>query len=117
MVDRNLNFDKLEKCIRDNLNKLQKFRGRDIVTLSESDEPDIKTIFNEFLDALQIDIIKFSDSNKKKFTIENLKELLNEWNIKFSGNDIKSIYKYIKNDKKIKNVLSLSKPRGKIISK
>ena len=98
-------FDKLEKCIENNLEKLEKFRNRDITTFSELDESDIKSIFSKFLDALQIDTIKFSDSNKKKFTIENLKELLDKWNIKFSGNDTKSIYKSIKSDEKVKDAI------------
>jgi len=47
-------FDKLEECINRNLQKLENFKGRDISSLSESDEEEIKCIFNEFMDALQI---------------------------------------------------------------
>jgi len=101
----NFDFDKLEECIKNNLEKLKRSRNRDITTLSKSDELDIKSIFSEFLDALQIDTIKFSDSNKKKFTIENLKELLIEGDIEFSGNDTKSIYRSIKNDEKVKDAI------------
>jgi len=50
----NFDLDKLEECIRKNLEKLEKFKGRDIITLSESDEADIKAIFNEFMKSLQI---------------------------------------------------------------
>jgi len=48
------NFDKLEKCIKNNLEKLQKFRQRNITTLSESDEQDIKELFEEFMESLKI---------------------------------------------------------------
>ncbi len=48
-------FDKLEKCIADNLPKIENFRNRDISSLSSSDEGDIKHLFNNFLEALQID--------------------------------------------------------------
>ena len=48
-------FDKLEKCITDNLRKIESFRGKDIFTLSKSDEDDIKHLFTKFLGALQID--------------------------------------------------------------
>jgi len=47
-------FDKLEGCIKNNLEKLKKFRSRDITTLSKSDESDIKSIFTEFMESLQI---------------------------------------------------------------
>ena len=50
----NFDFDKLEECIKKNLEKLQKFREKDIITLSELDEPDIEAIFNEFMESLQI---------------------------------------------------------------
>jgi len=48
-------FDKLEKCITDNLPTIEGFRDRDILSLSSSDEYDIKYLFAEFLKALQID--------------------------------------------------------------
>jgi len=48
-------FGKLEKCIADNLQKLEGFRNRDILSLSSSDEYDIKDLFAKFLEALQID--------------------------------------------------------------
>lgn len=48
-------FEKLEKCIVHNLQKISAFRKRDISSLSSSDESNIKTLFIEFLDALQID--------------------------------------------------------------
>lgn len=50
----NLDFDKLEKVIKNNLTKLQKFRNRDISTLSESDEWEIKDLFDDFMESLQI---------------------------------------------------------------
>jgi len=50
----NFDFDKLEKCIGDNLEKLRKFRNRNITTLSKSDESQIKAIFKEFMESLQI---------------------------------------------------------------
>jgi len=47
-------FEKLERCIRKHHKKLWYFRNRKINTLKDSDENDIKAIFNDFLDALQI---------------------------------------------------------------
>jgi hypothetical protein len=49
------NFDKLEKAITDNFQKIKSFRNRDIFSLSNSDEDDIKDLFAIFLEALQID--------------------------------------------------------------
>jgi len=49
-------FDRLEKCISDNLPKIESFRSRNVFSLSVSDEDDIKYLFNEFLEALQIDV-------------------------------------------------------------
>lgn len=48
-------FDKLEKCIVENFEKIKTFRIRDISSLSDSDEDDIKLLFDKFLEALQID--------------------------------------------------------------
>jgi len=48
-------FNKLEECIKNNYPQIKEFRNRDISTLSSSDEKNIKKIFNEFLEALQID--------------------------------------------------------------
>jgi len=48
-------FNKLEECIKNNFSEIKEFRNRDILTLSTSDENNIKKIFNEFLEALQID--------------------------------------------------------------
>lgn len=48
-------FDKLEKCISVNFKKIENFRNRDISTLLSSDEDDIRHLFNQFLEALQID--------------------------------------------------------------
>jgi len=56
----NFDFDKLESCIARNLQKLGNFRKRKISTLSIHDEDDVKHLFVQFLDALQI------DSGKKK---------------------------------------------------
>jgi len=48
-------FDKLEECITKNFQKIEKFKNRDISSLSNSDGGDIKDLFNKFLEALQID--------------------------------------------------------------
>lgn len=48
-------FDKLEKCIIGNFQKIESFRNRDILSLSSSDEDNIKGLFAKFLEALQID--------------------------------------------------------------
>lgn len=47
--------DKLQECIKNNLQKLESFKKRNISSLSASDEDDIINIFNIFLDVLQID--------------------------------------------------------------
>jgi hypothetical protein len=44
----------LEECLRINWHTIERYRERDISSLSESDEKDILKIFNEFLKALQI---------------------------------------------------------------
>ena len=48
-------FDRLEECIKNNYSEIKSFRNRNILSLSKSDERDIKKIFNKFLEALQID--------------------------------------------------------------
>ncbi len=47
-------FDRLEKCIEENFERIDSFRKRDISSLNDSDERNIKNLFNKFLDALQI---------------------------------------------------------------
>jgi len=48
-------FDKLENSIANNLQKLESCKARNISSLSDSDEKDIKNLFNELLYSLQID--------------------------------------------------------------
>jgi hypothetical protein len=47
-------FDELEQCIDRNFKKLEDYRNRDIFSLTASDEKEIKSIFNDFLDALKL---------------------------------------------------------------
>lgn len=47
-------FDLLEHVIQANLATIQDYHNRDIVTLGTPDEPMIKNLFGQFLDALQI---------------------------------------------------------------
>ncbi|MBI4764960.1 MAG: hypothetical protein HY787_10185 [Deltaproteobacteria bacterium] len=47
-------FDKLERTIESNFTAIEGFHDRDILTLSTSDEPVIKELFEELLEALQI---------------------------------------------------------------
>jgi hypothetical protein len=47
-------FDRLEDCIRVNQESLAQFRMRNIVSYSGVDDPAIRTLFNQFLIALQI---------------------------------------------------------------
>jgi hypothetical protein len=48
-------FDKLERCIAGNFQKIESFKNRNILSLSIYDEDDIKDLFVIFLEALQID--------------------------------------------------------------
>ena len=47
-------FDKLERAIQSNFATIQSFHERDILTLHKSDEPIVKKLFGELLEALQI---------------------------------------------------------------
>lgn len=47
-------FDKLELCIKNNLDKLNIFRKMHINQFSEKNELEIKKLFNEFLESLKI---------------------------------------------------------------
>ena len=97
------NFEKLEKCLSNNSQRIKKFRKREIFNLSENDEKDIKNLFKKFLESLQIDILKFSNENTKKYSKEDLINLLNELNIKLKNDcDLRSIYNSIKS--KIKGI-------------
>lgn len=55
-------FDKLEKCITENWEKIENFRNRDLSSLSDVDAASIKEVFAKFLEALKI------DSGKKQGT-------------------------------------------------
>jgi len=99
-------FEKLEKCIIDNLPKIEEFRSRPISTLSSSDNDSIKQLFIEFLSALQIDIIRFSDKNTKKYAQKQLTDLLLKLGVKYRTNgNLRSLYDSIKDDQKIKDAL------------
>lgn len=101
----NFNLDKLGKCIKKNFQKIEKFRNRDISSISKFDEDEIKYLFNKFLEALQIDNIKFSDKNKKKYTKQQLEDILKTWKIDYNGTNLKNIYDSIKENQKIKNAV------------
>lgn len=107
-------FDKLEECIIDNLQKIESFRNRDILSLSNSDEKDIKDLFAKFLEALQIDKIRFSDKNKKRDTQKDLESFLRKIGIEYEDSDnLETLYNSIKNNQKIKNgVVFISKEKS-----
>lgn len=98
-------FEKLEKCINDNFKKIETFKNKDISNLSSSDENDIKELFAKFLEALQIDSMKFSDKNTKRYTKKHLDELLQKWKIKYTAVNLKTIYESIKDNPKIKDAI------------
>ena len=56
-----LDFDELEKCVAENFPKIEDFRNRNISSLSVSDENDIKSLFNRFLNALKINSGKMQE--------------------------------------------------------
>ena len=47
-------FDLLEEALRTNMAVIKELRSRDILSLVETDEPNIRRLFLKFLDALQI---------------------------------------------------------------
>lgn len=47
-------FDKLERCIGDNLAQIERFRKSDILSLTPADSQDVRGLFLAFLEALQI---------------------------------------------------------------
>jgi len=99
------NFDKLEKCITENFQKFENFRNRDISSLSNSDDG-IKDLFAKFLEALQIDTIRFSNKNKKRDTKKDLEIFLRKIGIEYDDSDnLETLYNFIKNDQKIKNAV------------
>jgi hypothetical protein len=50
-----LDFDRLERCIGANLETIDSFRRRDISSLSTDDEEQVIRLFDDFLEALEID--------------------------------------------------------------
>ncbi len=50
----NFDFDRLEQCITSNLIGIEAFKARDISSLVEADEEKIRSLFDQFLNALQI---------------------------------------------------------------
>lgn len=89
-------FNKLEQFIADNLRKIQSFRNRDISGLSNSDEGDINDLFMKSLEALQIDVIRFSDRNIGRYSEGSLKRLLKEFNIEFVATNLATLYRSMK---------------------
>lgn len=101
-------FDALEKRIKDNFPKIETFKNRDISSLSNNDSDSIKDLFDQFFEALQIDSMRFSDKNKKKYTAKHLEELLENWNIDYDTGNLKTIYASIKDNPKIKDAIEFS---------
>lgn len=49
------NFDELERCLDTNFKQIEEFRKRNIISLSSSDENNIRQLFDQFFEALKID--------------------------------------------------------------
>jgi len=98
-------FDKLEECISNNRQRIESFRSRNLSSLSNGDDGSIKDLFGQFLYALQIDSMRFSDENKKKYTKKHLEDLLDKWNIRYGATSLKAIYDSIKSNAKIKDAI------------
>lgn len=110
-------FKSLEKCIGSNLQKIENFRNRDISSLSDSDKNDIKDLFVDFLKALQIDVIRFSDKNKKRNTKKDLENFLRKLGIVYdNSNNLKNLYNSIDDNQKIKSIVEFIS-KGKSNSK
>lgn len=101
-------FDVLERWIAGNLTAIDAFRKRDIFTLTEADGPEIQRLFKELLKALQIDAMRFSDENSKRWTMGDLKILLRGWGIVFSGSTVKDVYLSIKDDGRIRDSIAFA---------
>lgn len=99
-------FDKLEECIADKSQKIESFRDRDISILSSTDEDEIKDLFAKFLEALQIDTIRFSDKNKKRETKRDLENFLRKIDVVYKNSDnLETLYSSIKNNQEIKKAV------------
>ena len=49
-------FDELEECLMRNFNLIKSFRDRNIISLENTDEENIKQLFSDFLEALKISL-------------------------------------------------------------
>ena len=49
-------LDKLKTCIAKNIKCIESFRNRDISSLSDSDTEKIKALFNDFVEALSVEL-------------------------------------------------------------
>jgi hypothetical protein len=100
-------FDELEGCINRTFEIIQTYRNRDISTLSDSDEIDIRQLFTEFLMALQIDSVKFSEKTKKKYSSKrDLEVLLQAWGIAYDPTSLKTIYETVKDNPTVKESIA-----------
>lgn len=61
----NFDLDRLAKCVETNLQTIDSFRNRDIKSLSNADTDEIKSLFYQFLDALQ----RQSDNRKSPVSV------------------------------------------------
>ncbi len=51
-----IDLDKLKTCIAKNIKCIESFRNRDISSLSDSDKEKIKALFNDFVEALSVEL-------------------------------------------------------------
>jgi nitric oxide reductase large subunit len=49
-------LDKLKKCVEKNIKCIESFRNRDIFSLSDSDQEKIEALFNDFVEALSVEL-------------------------------------------------------------
>jgi len=100
-------FEKLEECIEKNYEIINNFRNRQLQNKDEDflkkQEKIIKGLFNAFLDALQSDIIRFSEKEGKlsKKSRDELLNLLYAWDLHIElGEKVRDIYEKLRKRKR-----------------
>lgn len=100
-----LNLDILERCIADNMGRLEHFKERNISSLSAQDKEKIRDLFEEFLRALQIDYLKFTDENKKRDTLEDFIKVLESLGVPYERGSLRLVYDSIKDSPELGSAL------------
>jgi hypothetical protein len=98
------NMRSFQRTVNQNRESLRTFGCRRIASLDEPDKSRVSALFGKFMNALQIDVVRFGKSNTRRGTLQDLKKTLDHLGIAFQGNTFSAAAKSIQDSTTIREM-------------